>query len=93
MNNKRKSKVVDTFMKEEVEKCKKRSSEILADEKKIFGVKVRRKSVINFLIFLESLKNPSQIPNSCLRHWPTPTKIDRRAAADTVKSAHSFTYI
>jgi len=64
MNNKRKSKVVDTFMKEEVEKCKKRSSEILADEKKIFGVKVRRKSVINFLIFLESLKthHKFQIP-------------------------------
>src|SRR6218665_618820 len=59
MNNKRKSKVVDTFMEEEMEKCKifrkfesmtkktrKRSSEIFADEKKILGVKVRGKKVI-----------------------------------------------
>ena len=47
MNNKRKSKVVDTSMEEEMEKSKifgkfesmtkKRSSEILSDEKKIFG--------------------------------------------------------
>ena len=73
MNNKRKSKVGDTFMKEEVEeveKCKifrkfesmtkkNRLSEILADEKKIFWVKVRRKSVISENeIFLESLKKP-----------------------------------
>jgi len=60
-------------MEEEMEKCKifgkfesmtlKRSSEILADEKKIFGVKVRRKSVISE-IFLESLNPPSQIPAS-----------------------------
>src|SRR6218665_2945611 len=67
MNNKRKSKVVDTFMEEEMEKCKifgkfesmadKGSSEIVADEKKILGVKVRRKSVISENeIFLESLK-------------------------------------
>jgi len=73
MNNKRKSKVVDTFIEEEKEKCKifwkfeylssrwlkNGSSEILADEKKILGVKVRRKSVISENeIFLESLKTP-----------------------------------
>ena len=41
-----------------VSMTKKKSSEILADEKKIFGVKVRRK----YEIFLESLNPPSQIP-------------------------------
>ena len=77
MNNKRKSKVVDTFMEEKMEKCKifgkfesmtkKKSSEIWADEEKMFGVKVRRKSVIpENEIFLESLKKT--ITNSCLRH-------------------------
>ena len=58
-------------MEEEMEKClekfesmtKKRSWEIFADEKKILGVKVRRKSVISENeIFLESLNPPSQIP-------------------------------
>ena len=75
MNNKRQSKVADTFMEEEMEQCKifgkfesmtkKRSSEILADEKTIFGVKIKRKSVISENseneIFLESLTPPSQI--------------------------------
>ena len=46
---------------------KKGSSEILADEKKILGVKVRRKSVISENeIFLESLNPP--ITNSSLGH-------------------------
>jgi len=73
MNNSRKSKVglVDTFMEEEVQDfpeksesiTKKRSSEILADEKKLLGVKLKRKSVIlENEIFLQSLKPPSRIP-------------------------------
>jgi len=56
-------------MEEKMEKCKifgkfesmtkKRSSEILVDEKKICWVNVRRKSVISENeIFLESLKTP-----------------------------------
>ena len=62
-------------MEEEMEKwkifgkfesmTKKKSSEMLADEKKILEVKVRRKSVIseNDFFFLESLNPPpSQIP-------------------------------
>jgi len=63
MNNKTRSKLIDTFMEEEGEKCKifrKRPSVILAAEKKFFCVKVRRKSV-NSENVLESLSPPSRI--------------------------------
>src|SRR6218665_314820 len=50
---------------------KKWSSEILADEKKIFGLKVRRKSFISgkCSIFLETLKNPHN------KFLPTPLTV------------------
>ena len=61
--NKRKSEEVDTFMEEEMEKCK--IFRNLGGWKENFGGKrkVRRKSVISENeIFLESLNPPSQIP-------------------------------
>ena len=78
MNNKRKSQVVDTFMEEEMEKCK-------IFEK--FESTTKKKVIRNFCGWKENLVGKSQtekrhfgkwnfpwepkppITNSCLRHW------------------------